>query len=353
MHEDRNSQVLLTASDIKKLEDECVRLNAEIAEIDEKRREMERRRDESTNRLNRIRELMSELGLTARLQPAQATPESNDDRQDEHQDIEPEVEDDRRSPWPAEILQHLARGPYESLLSAELRQQVERGPLANLFRVSDKGYYHTIRRLALRRDITKAHGRLFTLKGLQEYEAALKAGGAPISIVPIVAPRKSPLADTIIDLVASCPTGVRGREVINRLLQDERFSQSIGRNNTGVYNVLSRLVRYGRLEKRGEVYCLPLTNEASVETEALKNPSHRGIRPELIKLREKEQRDGSPSLRGMVARTHLSHALIVGRGRRKPPPFLYAHICESLSTAKLKFWSGISILSFAQALKEE
>jgi hypothetical protein len=261
--------VLLTASDIKRLVDERARMNAEISDIDSRRREMERQRDEIIGRLSRIHELMEALGLADRLAPIESSPEDKI-AEDNKNTAESALDegDDRRSPWPGEILRHLRDGPYQSLASGELRSQIERGPLGNMLRASDKGYYHSVRRLALRGEITKAHGRLFIPTGLRDYEAE---GRDNAQFTPMVSVRKSPLTDTILAFISEKRDDVRGREIVDHLLKDARFSGPISRNNSGAYNVLSRLVKQGRLLKHGDSYRLSQKDEAPAHAEAPKS----------------------------------------------------------------------------------
>jgi hypothetical protein len=258
--------ILLTGSDIQRLVDERARMNAEIADIDAKRRSMEQHRDEIIGRLNKIHELMEALGLSNRLPPVERAPEDKiaEDGKNTGK-VALDESDNRRSRWPGEILRHLRDGPYQSWTSGELRRKVEQGQLGESLRVSDKGYYHSIRRLAMRGEITKAHGRFFIPAGLSDYEAR---GRDNPDFTPLVSSRKSPLVDTILGFISQQGGDVRGRDVVNHLLKDERFSAAISRNNSGAYNVLSRLVKQERLLKSGDSYRLPQTNEAPAQAEA-------------------------------------------------------------------------------------
>ena len=142
-------QVLLTSSDIKRLEDERARAIAEIDAIDAKRREIEGHRDEITSRLEKIQELLVALGLSDRLSmaapsaisPSPDAPAAGQPIAEIGDGDEGDSSNAPRSPWIGEIMRLLRSGPYESLTSSELRQAVEVGSLHNVFKVSDKGYY--------------------------------------------------------------------------------------------------------------------------------------------------------------------------------------------------------------------
>lgn len=249
-----DSQVLLTASDIQKLEAEHAQLTAEIDQIDAQRREVEARRVAAAAKLSKIRELLEALGLSARL-PASQGQKSEDDGE-----LDLDLTESK-SPWPPEILSRLRKGPYQSLDTLELRNQIDNGPLGNLLKTSDKGYYHTIRRLALRNEITKAHGRFFITSGLKQYEADLESGVASSFEQPIV--RRSPMAEHILEFVAASRGGVRARDILGHVLLDERFVGPVKRNNSAAYNVLARLLNRGQLVRNGSgFYVLPEKNEA-------------------------------------------------------------------------------------------
>ncbi|MCW2272997.1 hypothetical protein GJ654_02700 [Rhodoblastus acidophilus] len=263
-------RVLLTAGDVKKLEDEYARMTAEIADIEARRKEIESRRDEINDRLGKIRELMTALGLADRLTVAQSFgPSPRGDPASGDISDPSEVGESHRSPWIKEILNHLKSAPYESMTSAELREHVECGELANLLKVSDKGYYHAIGRLARQGIITKENNRLFTVAGLEKY----KADGSPALPHGAVSQRKSPMADEIIAFIEVSGGSARAGEIVSHLLTVEPFAGPVRRNKSSAYNVLARLVDRGHLERlEGAVYKVPETNEASANAEATHYP---------------------------------------------------------------------------------
>lgn len=267
-----SSRAILTASDIKKLEDDFARMNGELAELDRKRADIERRRGEAASRLGKIRELLTALGLEDRLSLS-STPHNRETVPaplfDEH-DGSDGGSASHRSPWIPTILGALRAGQYESLTSTELRSAIEAGPLANLLSVSDKGYYHSIRRLALRGDITKKHGRIFTKVGLKAYEEAVKNGSAAPP-GPAVAgfAKKSPMAEAILEYLSKRDGGIRTSEIVTHLMLDPRFSGPVGRNKSSAYNVLARLESRGQLVRHGTgMWSMPRNKEAPENSEA-------------------------------------------------------------------------------------
>jgi len=263
-------QVLLTSGDVQALADEVGRLSAEIAEIDARRKEIEARRDQMAARIDKIRELMAALGLEDRLSAALQEAHS---AKIEAPDTGPsDADDEVRSPWNAAVIEGLRSGPYESLTSSGLRAYIEAGPLANMLKVSDKGYYHAIRRLALRGDITKEYGRLFTKDGLARYGE----DGCP-HLHDMDEPRnarKSPMADEIAAFLRANGGVARARDIVSHLLTVPQFSGPVGRNKSSAYNVLARLVSRKQLNREeGGSYRLPETNKAPAHAEASNNPS--------------------------------------------------------------------------------
>lgn len=271
-------EVLLTASDITKLEDEHGRMTAEIAEIEARREQLETRRAQIVTRLAKIRELLTELGLAGRVSgptssSASGATEAREPSAREEEEEEEEASSSRvergkkrelRGLWAPQVLKLLRAGPYESLTSAELRRAVEAGPLGDALKVSDKGYYHAVRRLALRGSIAKSHGRIFTINGLKRYKSDVASGRQSVEFgPPTVNARQSPMADAIVAFVGKSKHGVFAGHVVDHLLTDERFAGSVGRNRSAAYNVLARLVSRGQLVRiGGGNYALPPKNKA-------------------------------------------------------------------------------------------
>jgi hypothetical protein len=112
----------------------------------------------------------------------------------------------------------------------------------------DKGFYHAIRRLAARGEIVKAG--LWCLS--KEY-ADSHRGEIPRLKNDTYSGRPSPLADAIKEFLEK-NQGVRGAEVIAYLETHDEFGESIRRNATGGYNVLSRLRKRGEIVKEGDKY---------------------------------------------------------------------------------------------------
>jgi len=143
---------------------------------------------------------------------------------------------------------------------ADLRDAVVKGPLGNMLLLSDKGYYHSIRRLALRGVITKAHDRLFTAAGLSKFSEDVKSGKVSAEFLSGGNTRKSPMGDAILRFVGERGE-VKASIIIDFLLSDDRFSGPVGRNRSSAYNVLARLLSRGQLTKvEGGGYRVPDRN---------------------------------------------------------------------------------------------
>lgn len=160
--------------------------------------------------------------------------------------------------WAFEIIRVLkdAKGP---LSYDDLRGEIDKGPLRGEFERSTKGFYNAVSRLQKKSEIAKHSDRLFIFSDLQEYLRKTKSGEiAPLEPLKTHLDR-SPMGAEVLALVNEHPLGISGREIIERLREDDRFSGTLRKNQTGAYNVIARLV--DRNEIRREDGCLFPFNE--------------------------------------------------------------------------------------------
>jgi len=168
----------------------------------------------------------------------------------------------RRSPWMKFISDLMATADH-GVPYAEIRQQAMKVPdLAKALQRSDKGFYHAISRLNKGEQFKAYKGHLFSKDALARFQADLKAGRVRDIKVPNAA-HHSPLGDAIEALAKTRPRGLESGNIIWELRKNPEFAETIEKNKTHPYNVLARLVKTGRLIKRGKRYYSPETETPS------------------------------------------------------------------------------------------
>ena len=182
----------------------------------------------------------------------------------------------RRGSWPEElarIFDELKR----PLTYERLKEEAEQGHLKYEYAKSDKGFYHAVARLQQRGYLTKYKGWLFRTSDLKAHMADVEAGKvADVKDLTMGTARPSPMGDAVQELLKARPQGALGGEILAYLKADVRFAEALGRNATGSYNVLARLVSRGEIRKDGKTYFAIKENEppkGGSDTEGVAPPS--------------------------------------------------------------------------------
>lgn len=144
---------------------------------------------------------------------------------------------------------------------SELREMLMDTPLAEKLRETEKSFYGAIGRLAHSGKIVREDGYLFAPSVYRKYKADLAAG----TVEPLQKEHRpghaSPAADHIKSYLRTRPLhGATSAEIIEHLLTTD-VGESVERNRTFAYNVLSRLRQRGELIKSGSYYRLPDQND--------------------------------------------------------------------------------------------
>jgi hypothetical protein len=250
--------VLIRTSDILALEDDCARISLEIAEIEQRKVDLEEERAKKIDRLAKIKTLLVELGLAA---SDNALPQNQTHRQSPiapkvlHGSGEPVIRRGRKSVWMPEILRLLRSGEFNSMLYGDLREAITGGPLGEEFHKSEKGFYSAVAKMIHRGEVVKRGGRLFTAEGVSAFEEALKRGEQTEDFVNDE--RQSPMGDAIIEFVSRAKGGVSARDIIQAMIRDPRFREAVSRNASSAYNVIARLIKRQKLAKWEGIYFLP------------------------------------------------------------------------------------------------
>ena len=112
--------------------------------------------------------------------------------------------------------------------------------------------YHAMSRLQKRDDLRKHRGWLFMTEDYEEHIRKVAAGEIDdVEEVSAFANRHSPMGEAIKDFLDGHPEGVTSKEIIAYLKKDSRFVDTLTKNTTGAYNVISRLTKRGKIQKDG------------------------------------------------------------------------------------------------------
>lgn len=161
------------------------------------------------------------------------------------------------------FMQDYIRSVNRAVDYAELKEAVSKSVLGPKLAETEKSFYGAILKLVEKGAIVKDKGWLFTPESHDEYLAKLNRG--EIEELPQSSSqqhaRGSRLGDEIKRFLKRCPHGASGKEIIQHMVQIEEFQKAVERNDTSVYNVLSRLLKRGELRKVDTTYYHPPTDE--------------------------------------------------------------------------------------------
>jgi hypothetical protein len=224
-------QVLLTTDQVAQWRDRIRQIADSIITL-------EREREALHRKLEMVSELFGDQVLKAQDDgvPGAAT------RKTKHRPIS----------FPQEI-RRVVESADGSVTYAELRDRLMQGQMVEALRTSDKGFYHGIARLQKQGKIVNHKGHLFSAVAFAKHMSDVKSGRKEDIAGPSVG-RSSPMADAIIGFLAERSDGAQGPEIIAFLKKDDRFTDTLTKNNTGAYNVLARLLSRGEIRKNERTY---------------------------------------------------------------------------------------------------
>ena len=75
--------------------------------------------------------------------------------------------------------------------------------------------------------------------------------GRKDEIPEAVGAKRSPMGEEVKAYLIRHPHGVKSGDVVEYLKSDSRFSETLNKNATGGYNVISRLAKRGEIRKEG------------------------------------------------------------------------------------------------------
>lgn len=140
---------------------------------------------------------------------------------------------------------------------SELRDAVSKSVLGPKLEASDKGFYGAILKLSNSGKVIKKGVLLFSPDSYADYQRKVAEGVIEEISEAKMTARPAPFEDRVKLFLDSCANGATGREVIDHMLTVPEFHESVRRNNTTVYNVLSRMVRRAQIRKIGQAYYSP------------------------------------------------------------------------------------------------
>lgn len=245
---DSDQNVLLTTRDLQKLADDCARMTSEIAEIDAKRAEIEAKRSDLVARYEQVRSLLDLLGIGHKVPPLPLF----------RVDVGIPITRQERSPWIHEIKRIVAAADGR-ISTVDLKAEVLKGSLAERFKESDKGYYHSIARLLKKGELIKHNSWLFQPDSYELFKNETQlVGKDDFTLVRTLAPRVSPMAEAIREIVEkSGDLGIPPGRILEKLKSREEFAAQVEKNNSSAYNVIARMVTRKQIIKRGAHYFAP------------------------------------------------------------------------------------------------
>ena len=157
--------------------------------------------------------------------------------------------------WEKQIAEAVS-GYTEGCTYAELRSQIENGPLGDALRRSSKTYERAMSRLAQRNEVKRGYGRVFTPEAFDRFASSVEDGSLPLEKAAYAS---SPMSDAILSFVHQNPAS-SNRKIIFSLKTDPEFRAALSRNDSGAHNVIARLIRRGFLIKREDGGKIPGPN---------------------------------------------------------------------------------------------
>jgi len=245
----RDPKVILTTDDIQKWESDISRIDTSIASLMKERDQVVKLMEAAQCLLSGITEPTTEA------KPANASADHSDVRSEHSETAEvlssiaSECEITDATSW-VDAARSVVHWHERGVASHVLRGIVAASPLGDRLRVSDKGYYNAVNRLQKRGEIEKHNGRFFYPNSLLAYKEAVSRG--EMDDAPPKPPQSySPMGEAVEAMVNAQP-GIPISEVVSNLQADPKFSDSLSERTTVAYNVVARLRKRKKIEKRGK-----------------------------------------------------------------------------------------------------
>lgn len=169
--------------------------------------------------------------------------------------------------WPAAITAIVETEP-DGISFLQIKRQLAEGEFRERLEKSDKGFYTALAKLDQRNVIVRHKGHAFTPAHFARFEREVKSGvRQDVEAIRPTYERDTPLTTGIIDIIGQSDKPVKGADILKKIVRLPNVGSAIQRNPTGAYNVLSRLVRQGRLIKNEteKTYRLPAQGEIATE----------------------------------------------------------------------------------------
>lgn len=167
----------------------------------------------------------------------------------------------KRETW-GSLLAGIAREADRGLTYEEIKEEIRKSSFADRFRRSDKAFYTEMAKLDAKEVIKRHKGRVYSPEAYERHMRDVSAGLVDDDQAPKSGGREYPLATAIWEFVSGRPHGVTSSAVIAYIRGNPDLTPLIGRGTTQVYNILSRMVKQGRVVKEHGAYrAAPKRNE--------------------------------------------------------------------------------------------
>lgn len=161
------------------------------------------------------------------------------------------------------IIEEIVRRYATGISFDALRMEVKKSPYGSKMEESDKGFYGAIGKLKDAKKLVKYKGYLFTMAQHRQFVADVAAGKIADLVEISSHNQSSPFGDAIMAFMNGRPNGATSSEIASDLKSNPEFLDTMNRNKTHFYNVLSRLVDKGELTKGGGRYYLAPKSKAA------------------------------------------------------------------------------------------
>jgi hypothetical protein len=249
--------ISVSLADVRRWEEECVRLDAEIAA-------RQARREKFAQMIALAREVAAEATAVYAVAPEAAENSTADPAAEAPPRLKHGGSRRREDTWKyaLEVLvkAHPEGISYDRLkeqVPPKLKEQLKAFPAA-------KGFHKALRVLHDEKVIVRDKGIAFPKKAYDKYLAQVKAGRAK----PIETPkRESPIADAVLEFLRKNGPA-KGAAIRAHLVQFPGFGPSVLRNSSALYNVLLRLKERGEIVHDAEAATYSIAQENGAPAEA-------------------------------------------------------------------------------------
>lgn len=176
--------------------------------------------------------------------------------------------------WTSEILKIAEEFP-DGISYPDVKKLLPEN-LAQRLKSSEKGFHSALLKLHSRGLIVRHNEHVFTKENHVRFMREVESGAKQDVVSKRQNPSQgAPLMNAILSILNAADRPLKGIEVVNQVIELPAVGEAAERNNTGVYNVLSRLVKQGKIAKdeTEKTYFIPSGEEEGTGSDKDKSAS--------------------------------------------------------------------------------